>query len=117
MKLNNIFDRAARLCGFTDSYLKENDSDDISARALIAVNAVLFDLCGPEDHGSLLDEISVSRATSDAAVYGTAMYLSLAFGDTDKAEFFSKLFSDKRTAVKSGSDRVFDALPGTEANL
>lgn len=117
MKLTNIFDRAARLCGFSDSYLKENDSADISERALTAVNAVLFDLCGTDDHESLLDEIILPRAVSDAAVYGTAMFLSLAFGDTEKAGFFSKIFNDKRMAAKSGSDRVSDALPETEATL
>ena len=117
MKLSNIFDRAARLCGFADGYLNENDSADISARALTAVNTVLFDLCEKEDSESLLDEISVPGAVADAAVYGTAMYLSLAFGDTDKATFFSKIYSDTRAAAKSSFARIADALPKTEASI
>ncbi|MBO7519940.1 MAG: hypothetical protein J6T73_04095 [Clostridia bacterium] len=117
MKVSSIFERAARLCGFADGYLSENDSADISARALTAVNTVLFDLCEKEDCESLLDEISVPGAVADAAVYGTAMYLSLAFGDTDKATFFSKIYSDKRAAVKSSSSRVTDALPETGASI
>lgn len=117
MKLSSIFDRAARLCGFSEDFLDENCSAEINARALTAVNAVLFDLCETKDRESLLDDVPIDGAAASAAVYGTAMYLSLAFGDTDKAAFFSRIYSDKRTAAKSSSARVADALPKTEANI
>ena len=117
MKLNSIFERAARLCGMAESYYKNNDSSDLSARALTAINATLFDLCEEGEHESLLDESLASDAVFDAAVYGTAMYLSLAFGDTDKASFFSKIYSDKRTNIKSSSAKIKDLLPKTEATV
>ena len=117
MKLNTIFERAARLCGMAEDYYGNNDSSELSARALTAINTTLFDLSNESEHESLLDETSVSAEVFNAAVYGTAMYLSLAFGDTDKAAFFSKIYGDKRTAVKSTAARIKDLLPKTEANL
>ena len=117
MKLNSIFERAALLCGISDGYLKDNDQSELKARALAAVNTVLFDLRGEEEHQSILDDIAVSKDVSDAAVYGTAMFLCLAFGDTDKASLFSHIYSDKRAGVKSSGGRVTDVLPKTEASV
>ncbi|MBO7519937.1 MAG: hypothetical protein J6T73_04075 [Clostridia bacterium] len=116
MKLTNIFENAARLCGMAEDYYKNNDSSELSARALTAINTVLFDLCEEEKHESLLEEVPLSGAVFDAAVYGTAMYLSLAFGDTDKASFFSGVYGGKRAGVKSKSAAIADRLPKTEAN-
>ena len=117
MKLSSIFEHAARLCGMAEDYYKDNDSSELSARALTAINTTLFDLCEEKEHESLLDEISAEKQIIDAAKYGTAMYLSLAFGDTDKASFFSNIYSDKRAAVKSNTSRVKDLLPKTEASI
>ena len=117
MKLTNIFENAARLCGMAEDYYKNNDSSELSARALTAVNTTLFDLCEEAEHESLLEEVSLPAAVTDAAVYGTAMYLSLAFGDTDRASFFSKIYNSKRTTVKSGKGEIEDRLPKTEASI
>ena len=116
MKLTSIFENAARLCGMAQDYYKNNDSSEISARALTAINTVLFDLCEEEKHESLLEEVPLSGSAFEAAVYGTAMYLSLAFGDTDKAAFFSDVYGGKRAGVKSRSTLIADRLPKTEAN-
>ena len=115
MKLNTILERAARLSGLAEDYCKSNVSSELSARALAAVNTVLFDLCGESEHESLLDDTTLSGAVFEAAVYGTAMYLSLAFGDTDRASFFSKIYSGKRSAAKSKTARTADVLPKAEA--
>ncbi|MBO4734478.1 MAG: hypothetical protein J5662_08380 [Clostridia bacterium] len=117
MKINSIVERAALLCGISDGYLKENDQSELNARALTAANTVLFDLCGEAEHRSILDEVSVSRDIENAAVYGVAMFLCLAFGDTDKASLFSHIYSDKRALVKSAGGKISDVLPKTEASV
>lgn len=114
MKLESIFKRAALLCGIGEDYLEENDLKDLRSRALAAINAVLFDLCGEAEHQSISEPAAISPAEGDAAVYGTAMFLSLAYGDTDKSALFSKIYSDKRAAAKSGVSAVCDVLPKTE---
>lgn len=117
MKLNSIFERAVRLCGINEKFVGNNDSTELRRRALAAINTVLFDLCGEPEHDSLSDEVNISDLAFDAAIYGTAMYLTLAFGDTDYSNFFSKIYSGKRAAFKSSLKRVADILPKTGANL
>lgn len=117
MKIINLVQNACRLCGMAEDYYENNDSGEFSARALTAVNATLFDLCGEEAKESLLDEADLNGAYSDAAVYGIAMYLSLAFGDTDKASFFCKIYNGKRAGAKSETGQIKDLLPKTEANI
>lgn len=116
MKLNRIFENAARLCGIAEDFYKNNDSSELSARALTAINTTLFDLCGENEHDSLLDDFEASSPVLDAAIYGTAMYLSLAFGDTDKASFFSDIYNGKRSGIKSRSQKIKDLLPQTGVN-
>ena len=101
MKLNDILTRAILLCGADGDYLSEVSSDTLKMRGLSAMNTVLFDICEMPAAESLSCETEISPAVADAAVYGTAMFLSLAFGDTDKSSLFSEIYSDKRTAVKS----------------
>ena len=115
MKLNGIFERAVRLCGIGEEYLKGNDLADLKTRALSAINATLFDLCGAEEHDSLAQEAAVAPGIADAAVYGTAMFLSLAYGDTDKSSLFSSVYNAKRAAAKSAVSSVNDVIPGPEA--
>lgn len=117
MKLINIFLRAAKLCGISENYLDNNDISDLQSRALTAINTTLFDLCGEPEHRLLSETADVSETCIDAAIYGTAMYLSLAFGDTDNASLFSKIYNSKRAAVKSSLSRIADVLPKTEANI
>ena len=111
MKLNDIFKRAAQLSGISEDFLEENDLKDLQARALSAVNSVLFDLCSQEEHQSLFESADITPQSADAAVYGTAMFLSLAYGDTDKSSLFSKIYSDKRSSVKASVSAVKDVLP------
>lgn len=115
MKLNSIFERAVHLAGISDEYVKENDTSDLKARALTAINTVLFDLCETPPCEALGDEPDITAEAQNAAVYGTAMFLCLAFGDTSNANLFSKIYSAKRTAFKSGISAVSDRLPKTEA--
>ena len=114
MKLENIFKRAALISGISEDYLEENDLKDLHSRALAAINTVLFDLCREAEHQSILEQAAISPDVCDAAVYGTAMFLSLAYGDTDKSALFSKIYSDKRAAAKSNVSAVCDVLPKTE---
>lgn len=114
MKLNDIFERAARLMGISDEFFAENDAGELKKRALCAINTALFDLCEMPPAKTLVEEVEISGAAADAGVYGTAMFLSLAFGDTAKAGLFSKMYSDKRAAFKSRITAVRDALPKTE---
>lgn len=111
MKLENIFKQAVRLCGIGEEYLEENDLKDLRSRALTAINTVLFDLCEEAEHESIFEQAEIPPKAADAAVFGTAMFLSLAYGDTDKSSLFSKIYSDKRTAVKSQVSSVSDVLP------
>ena len=114
MKLNDIFERAARLVGISDEYFGENDAGELKKRALCAINTALFDLYEMPPAETLVEEVELSGAAAEAGVYGTAMFLSLAFGDTAKAGLFSKIYSDKRTAFKSHVTAVRDTLPKTE---
>lgn len=115
MKLNTIFERAVRLCGIAEDYLKENDLLSLKVRALSALNTTLFDLCGEEEHLTLSEEADITPAVADAAVYGLAMFLSLSYGDTDKSSLFSGVYNAKRAAAKSDTGRISDVLPQTEA--
>ena len=111
MKIYNIFKQAAVISGISDSFLEENGLDEISERALTAINTVLFDLCKAPVFESLSDGIEIDDEIADTAVYGVAMFLSLAFGDTEKSEVFSKIYSDRRAKAKSEICAVCDALP------
>lgn len=115
MKLNDIFERAIRLCGVGEEFLAENDLKDLKARALEAINAVLFDLCGYSGAQELTETADITGTACDAAVYGAAMFLSLAYGDTDKSSLFSDIYNQKRASVKSNIGKVADVLPETEA--
>ena len=115
MKPNDIFSRAARLCGIGEEFLSENELTDVHARALDAINTVLFDLEGREPIESIGSQETVAEKTAEAAVYGGAMCLSLAFGDTNKSALFSDIYNQKRSAVKSNIASVVDALPRTGA--
>ena len=111
MKIYNILRRAALISGMSVSFLEENGHDEISERSLTVVNAVLFDLCEMQKSDSLFDETDIDEETADVAVYGVAMFLSLAFGDTEKSEVFSKIYSDRRAKVKSKICEIKDTLP------
>ena len=115
MKINSIFERAIRLCGIGEDYYKGNDLLNLKIRALSAINTTLFDLCGTEECHTLSEEADISPEAANAAVYGTAMFLSLAYGDTDKSELFSAVYNSKRTAVKSSVSGISDVLPKPEA--
>ncbi|MBO4693867.1 MAG: hypothetical protein J5659_05715 [Clostridia bacterium] len=115
MRASDIFKRAMRLCGISEEVLDENDLTDLHARALDAINTALFDLCGVEGVSSLSDLKDIPAKTADAVVYGTAMLLSLAYGDTDKSSLFSSVFNQKRAAIKSNISKIADVLPRTEA--
>lgn len=117
MILNDIFKRAALLCGTSESYLSENDQTDFNRRALSAINTALYDICEMPPVQNLTDCVDISDAVADAAVYGAAMLLSLAFGDTDKSSLFSKIYSDKRACVKSGVTKIKDTMPKEGAAL
>lgn len=112
MQPNDIFIRAARLCGTGEEFLSENELTDIRARALDAINATLFDLCEHPGIKKLTEQIEIPEKIADAAVYGTAMFLSLAFGDADKSTLFSEIYNQKRSAVKSSIGKITDVLPG-----
>ena len=62
-----------------------------------------------------MSETDISEKIADAAVYGTAMFLSLAYGDTDKSSLFSDIYNQKRAAVKAGTGKISDVLPRTGA--
>lgn len=113
MKINDIFVRAARLIGISDEFYSENNAAELKERALSAINTSLYDLYEMPPAKSLSEQTEITDA-ADACVYGTAMFLSLAFGDTAKAGLFSKIYSDKRTSLKSRIDSIEDALPVTE---
>lgn len=115
MKLNSIFERAVRLCGISEEYLHGNDLLSLRARALSAINTTLFDLCGEGAANALSEEADITPAVADAAVYGTAMFISLSHGDTDKSSLFSEIYNAKRAAVKAEVTAVRDLLPKTEA--
>ena len=114
MKINDIFIRAARLIGISNEFYSENNAAELKERALSAINTSLYDLCEMPPAKSLSEQTEITDAAADACVYGTAMFLSLAFGDTAKAGLFSKIYSDKRTSLKSRIDAIEDALPVTE---
>lgn len=111
MKLNNILNRAVMLCGADSDYISDNNHETLKVRGLSAINTVLYDICEMPAFESLSDETEINAPVADAAVYGTAMFLCLAFGDTDKSSLFSKIYSDKRTAVKSGVGYIIDESP------
>ncbi len=115
MKLNDIFERAARLTGAGEEFLGENDIEAFRTRALNIINTVLFDLCEKEPYEGLMCETDIPERTADAAVYGTAMFLSLAYGDIDKSNLFSNVYNQKRAAVKSSVGQISDKLPRTGA--
>ena len=115
MKLNDIYKRAAQLTGAGDEFLGENDTRTFRSRALAAINSVLFDLCEKAPYDGLMCETDISEKAADAAVYGTAMFLSLAYGDTDKSSLFSGIYNQKRAAVKSAVGKISDVLPETGA--
>lgn len=115
MKLNDIFKRAARLAGTGEEFLGENETEKFRARALDAINSVLFDLCEKEPYEGLMCDADITDKAADAAVYGTAMFLSLAYGDTDKSTLFSSIYNGKRAAVKSSIGEISDVLPRTGA--
>lgn len=117
MILNDIFRRAAMLCGAGEDYLTESYNGDINVRALSAINTVLYDICELPPAENLSDSVSISAAKADAAVYGTAMFLSLAFGDTDKSSLFSEIYSAKRAACKSHTAKITDKMPKEGAAL
>ena len=114
MVFNDVFKRATALCGISESYMEENDQSDLKEKARAAVDSVIFDLCGiiPADHITEVKELGPEF--SDAAAYGAAMFLSLAFGDTDKSAVFSEIYSGKRSALKSKIATIRDVLPKTE---
>lgn len=111
MKLNDILNRAIMLCGADADYISDNNQESLKSRGLSAINTVLYDICEMPAFESISDEAEINAPTADAAVYGTAMFLCLAFGDTDKSALFSKIYSDKRTAVKSGVGYIIDESP------
>lgn len=115
MKLNSIFERAVRLCGISEEYLHGNDLLSLRVRALSAINSTLFDLCGAEEANTLSEDLDITPAVADAAVYGAAMFISLSHGDTDKSSLFSGVYNAKRAAVKAETGAVRDVLPETEA--
>lgn len=117
MKVYDILKRAANLLGAGEEFSKESGLNNTDSRALTAVNSALFDLCGLNEAQSLLEEINVSPEIADAASYGTAMFLSVSFGDSAKSEFFSKVYSDKRAKLKSQITRVSDTLAKSEGLL
>lgn len=114
MVFNDVFKRAAALCGISKSYLEENDNSDLTEKVRAAVDSVIFDLCGIIPTDNISETNKLSPEFSDAAAYGAAMFLSLAFGDTDKSAVFSEIYSGKRAALKSRISAIKDVLPKTE---
>lgn len=108
MKASELYKTALSLAGIREDeeYLISSHKTD----GLIFVNNVLSDLSVKKAE-SLLEEFPLEQSLYDAAVFGIAYYISLHFGDGEKSEYLSALYSSKRAKALSKTQSRQDTLP------
>lgn len=108
MKAIELYKKGLLIAGVREDeeYLVSSEKTD----GLIFVNNVLSDL-SVKNADSLLEELPFEQPLCDAAVFGIAYYISLHFGNSEKSQYLSALYSTKRAKALSKTEARQDTLP------
>ena len=115
-----VFKRALRLLGYTDSG-GETDaaaSGELYKRGLAIVDQLCADLAKAETGRLSAPVLSLNAplplspyAARQVLPYGVAMMLAAARGDGDSQQLFAAMYTQKRLLLRRENDRRTDVLP------
>ena len=100
MTVNDIYNRVLILLG-EDGLREELNNDTLSkSHFLSSFNEIMSDLTDEENEYGMYSELDLPQPLRQAALYGTAMLLSLENGQTESNRIFCELYNSKRAAAK-----------------
>lgn len=111
MTVNEIFDRAVILLGYSNKDGGYDGLEILKSRVLCCVNQILADLTTKGELTNLSDTISIEGVGIEAVIYGVAMLLALSICDNEKNVLFAGLYNVKRATYKSSVHQKKDTLP------
>lgn len=105
---NELLNSAAEVMGF------ESATKEMQKIGLTVINSVLEDLGKKSIQGLNNSLEGIKETEKQACIYGTALFLSVAFGDLRSKECFLPIYNEKRNKVKHTKTFVSDSLPKGE---
>ena len=112
MTVKEVYNETVTLLGINDYGESLNNSDAFQKNFLCCLNKVILDLSDTvSDIKSLSGTINLPAASKSVLCNGTAMWLALILGDTQKQTFFANIYSSMRTRNKSTLGQVADTMP------
>lgn len=115
-----VFERALRLLGYTDSLGEIDGAQDAEMykRGMTAVQQIYADCAGIEHPGGadFLQDMNAplnlsAKTVNDVMPYGVAMLIAQNDGNGDSQALFATLYNQKRMAVPRPASRIRDAFP------
>lgn len=111
MTVNDIYSRVLILLG--EDGLREELNDDTLSKShfLSSFNEIMSDLTDEENEYGMYSELDLPQPLRQAALYGTAMLLSLENGQTESNRIFCELYNSKRAAAKGRLKQIKNVIP------
>ena len=103
----DLYLRAAAMLGLTAEAAEQTG---LLKQACRMVTELCLDL-GAKTPETVSEELQITPAQEDALIYGIAMLMAIALGDSAANRFYTGLYNAKRARALARTDRIADVLP------